>query len=40
MDILTKISMERKLFKIQGNTQKSFKKNDKISKNAYIKFIL
>ena len=32
VDILTKISMRRKLFKIHKNAWKNSKKNDKISK--------
>ena len=36
MNILTKISMRLKLFKIH---KKNFKKNDKINKNTHIKVI-
>ena len=39
MNILTQISMERKLFKIDGNAWKT-PKNDKISKNTHFKVIL
>ena len=40
MDILTKILVKQKLFKIHGNVWKTLKKNDKISKNTYVKVIV
>lgn len=40
INILTKISVERKLFKSHRNTWKTLKKNNKISKNILLKIIL
>ena len=40
MNIFTQISIKDKLFKINKNIEKTFKKNDKIKNNIHIKVIL
>ena len=40
VDILTKILVKQKLFKIHENVWKTLKKNNKISKNTYVKVIV